>query len=563
KGVIYVGAQFLFRSKDRGDTWERISPDLTTNDPEKQKQEESGGVTVDNSFAEMHTTIYSISESPKDAKVIWVGTDDGNLQLTKDGGKHWTNVAPNVPGLPKASWVSWLEAGRFEPGTAFAAFDRHTFGDMTPWVYATKDYGATWRRIVGPGQGVRGYAHVVKQDLVKPELLFVGTELGLFVSIDAGGHWAEFKGNGFPSVAVRDLAIQPRENDLVIATHGRGIWIVDDITPLRALTTDVLQKPIAFLPGRPVQQRMPGKPGWTIGDAEFVGQDPPSGAVVTYYQRARHLYGRMKLEVLDPSGKVVDTVFAPKRRGVNRAVWSMTVKPPKVPRAAQVAWNATQGPRVLPGTYTFRLTSGRDVVEEKVAIGIDRRAPYSVADKKAEYDAAMKAYALFGDMSALVARIDAAREGVAARRKALPAGDALAARLGKVGDALDVVKKKIVATKEGGAITGEERLREHLDDVYGALLSYEGKPAKYQVERVETLKKELGEVAKTFDALAAGELRALDGELKAHGLAPIPTDAPKAGLDAASEPRVARAIECIESAGGGCEPASRAARERD
>ncbi len=157
KGTIYIGAQFLFRSRDHGQTWDRISPDLTTNDPEKQKQEESGGVTVDNSYAEMHTTIYSISESPKDAQTIWVGTDDGNVQLTRDAGKTWTNVVANIPDLPKASWVSWVEASLHDPATAYATFDRHTFGDMTPHVYKTTDYGKTWSPIVTAESGVRGF----------------------------------------------------------------------------------------------------------------------------------------------------------------------------------------------------------------------------------------------------------------------------------------------------------------------------------------------------------------------------------------------------------------------
>ena len=164
KGTLYIGAQFLFRSRDHGQTWDRISPDLTTNDPEKQKQEESGGVTVDNSYAEMHTTIYSISESPREAQTIWVGTDDGNLQITRDAGKSWTNVVGNVPDLPKASWVSWVEASLYDPATAYAAFDRHTFGDMTPHVYKTTDYGKTWTPIVSRDSGVRGFAHVIKED---------------------------------------------------------------------------------------------------------------------------------------------------------------------------------------------------------------------------------------------------------------------------------------------------------------------------------------------------------------------------------------------------------------
>jgi photosystem II stability/assembly factor-like uncharacterized protein len=295
-GTIYIGAQFLFRSRDHGQTWDRISPDLTTNDPEKQKQEESGGVTVDNSEAEMHTTIYSISESPRDAQTIWAGTDDGNLQITRDGGKNWTNVAGNVPDLPKASWVSWVEASRFDPATAYAAFDRHTFGDMDPHVFKTTDYGKTWTSIVSPQAGVRGYAHVIKEDTVKPNLLFLGTEFGLWISLDGGNQWAQYKGSDFPNVAVRDVVVQPRDSDLVIATHGRGIWIIDDITPLRNLTPDLLAKDAVFVQGRPVQQRLNAFGGWAEGNASFSGTNPPDGALITYYQKKRHIFGRMKIE---------------------------------------------------------------------------------------------------------------------------------------------------------------------------------------------------------------------------------------------------------------------------
>ncbi|MBV8808238.1 MAG: glycosyl hydrolase, partial [Acidobacteriaceae bacterium] len=172
KGTIYIGAQFLFRSRDHGQTWDRISPDLTTNDPEKQKQEQSGGVTVDNSVAEEHTTIFSISESPRNGQVIWAGTDDGNLQLTRDGGKNWTNVVANVPGLPKFSWVSWVEASRFDEGTAYSAFDRHWFGDMDPYFFKTTDFGKTWTALRTKDCGVRGWAHVIKEDTLSPNLLF-------------------------------------------------------------------------------------------------------------------------------------------------------------------------------------------------------------------------------------------------------------------------------------------------------------------------------------------------------------------------------------------------------
>jgi photosystem II stability/assembly factor-like uncharacterized protein/outer membrane lipoprotein-sorting protein len=521
KNTLYIGAQFLFRSRDRGDSWERISPDLTTNDPEKQKQEESGGITVDNSAAEMNTTIYSISESPLDSKVIWVGTDDGNVQLTRDGAKTWMNLTANIPGLPKGNWVSWVEASRFEPATAYAAIDRHAFGDMEPWVFRTKDFGKTWTRIVSPQQGVRGYAHVIREDTVKPTLLFLGTEFGLWISPDGGSTWAEFKGGNFPSVAVRDLEIHPRDNDLVLATHGRGIWIVDDLTPLRNLTPDVMAKDAAFLAGRPVQQREQGS-GWSAqGDATFVGPNPAGGAVITYYQRTRHLFGPIKLEIFDHTGKLVDTVSAAKRRGINRISWSMRVKPPRVPRAASLAFNAAQGPRVPPGTYTVRLTKGSETIESKVEIVVDRRASYGPAERKEQFDAVMKAHAVFGEMSALVDRIDAARARLAERIKAVPATEALGKSLREADGKLEDFKKKIVATKEGGDITGEERIREHLDTAYGALMSYEGKPSPYQVERVAVLKRELEDVGKGFDAYAAKDLKSLDEQLKGRKLGPV------------------------------------------
>jgi photosystem II stability/assembly factor-like uncharacterized protein len=522
KGTIYLGAQFLFRSRDHGQSWERISPDLTTNDPEKQKQEKSGGVTIDNSSAEMHTTIYSISESPKEKGLIWVGTDDGNVQITRDDGKTWTNVVANVPGLPKSSWVSWVQASNFDAGTAYATFDRHTFGDMAPYAFRTTDYGKTWTALVTPEETktVHGYAHVIKEDTVSPSLLFLGTEFGLWVSIDGGKNWAQFKGSHFPAVAVRDLTIQPRDNDLVLATHGRGIWIVDDITPLRALTPELLTKEVAFVSARPIQQRIEANGGWANGDAVFIGPNPPDGAVINYYQKTRHLFGKIKLEILDSTGRVVDELPASKRPGLNRVTWPMDEKPPRVPPAAQIAFSGTRGPRVLPGEYTVRLTKGDNVSETKLTVGLDRRAKFNEADRKEQYAAAMRVHALFGDESALMGRIMSLR-GQVMQRAAGPQDQTLQPELKQFADKIDSIRKKIVATTEGGAITGEERIREHTDQLYGALLSYEGKPGEYQVAYIDTLKKELADVANEFDQLLTNELPKVNEQLKAKGQSPF------------------------------------------
>jgi photosystem II stability/assembly factor-like uncharacterized protein len=531
KGTLYIGAQFLFRSRDHGQSWDRISPDLTTNDPLKQKQEESGGITVDNSAAEMHTTIYSISESPKAAGTIWVGTDDGNVQLTRDGGKSWSNVVANIKGVPANSWVSWVQASGFDAGSALVAFDRHTFGDMAPYVYQTHDYGRSWTALLAPkaDKGVRGYAHVIKEDPQKQGLLYLGTEFGLWISPDGGREWAAFKGADFPAVAVRDLAFQQRDASLALATHGRGIWIIDDLTPLRALDDAMLGREAGFLATRPVQQRINAFGGWSEGDAAFSGPNPPNGAEITYYQKGRHLFGKLKIEVLDDKGAVLDTIPASVRRGINRVIWQMRAKPPRVPSAAQIAFNSTQGPRVPPGTYTVRMTKGKDVYETKIDVALDRRATYSVADHRAQYDAAMRVSGLFGKMTDLVFRINAVRAQADASAAKLPAGDATRKELAALSDKADTIRKKIVATKEGGAITGEERLREHMDTLYGAITSWDGKPADYQLARIDTLESELGEVGASFDKLESNELAQANARLRAAKLDEIvvPAGAPQ------------------------------------
>ena len=522
KGTIYLGSQFLFRSRDFGQTWERVSPDLTTNDSTKQQQEQSGGVTVDNSAAETHTTIYAIAESPKNPAVIWAGTDDGNLQVTRDGGKTWTNVVANVRGLPANAWVSSIEAGHFDEGTVYASFDLHTFGDMRSYAYKSTDFGKTWSPLVGAESPVRGYAHVIKEDLVNRDLLFLGTELGLWVTLDGGKQWAHYKGGDLPAVAVRDLAIHPRDDDLVIATHGRGIWIIDDIRPLRALTPAMLTATAGFLQVKPAVQRMPAFGGWANGDATFVGPNPPDEAVITYYQRRRHIFGDLKIEVFDQAGKLVGTVPSGKRRGLSRVTWSMRLKAPTVPPAASASFGAAFGPRVLPGTYTVRMSKDKDVFTTRLQVVADPRARYPLADRQAQFALALKLSGLLGDMTFAVERMNGVRQALDDRAAKLPSGDSLAARLTAASSAVDLLRKKIVATKEGGMITGEERLRENLADLYGNVaVFYEGRPTQTQIERGDAIARELADVVRDFDAWTGRELPGLNAALAAKRLESI------------------------------------------
>jgi photosystem II stability/assembly factor-like uncharacterized protein len=521
KGTIYIGAQFLFRSRDHGQSWERISPDLTTNDAEKQKQEESGGVTIDNSAAEMHTSIYSISESPKNGQIIWVGTDDGEVQVTRDGGKTWTNVVGNVPDLPKFSWVSTIEASHFDGATAYATFDRHTFGDMKAHAYKTTDYGKTWTALPVQQNGVRGYAHVIKEDTVDPDLLFLGTEFGLWISTDGGQRWAEYKGSNFPAAAVRDLVVQPRESDLVLATHGRGIWIIDDISPLRALKPELMDKDAAVIEGPPAIQYFNSQGGWPEGDETFNGPSRPTDAFITYYQKRRHIFGDLKIEIFEQDGKLLDTVAGSKHRGLNRATWGMRLKPPQVPPAAAALFEASQGPRVLPGTYTVKLTKGDQTYAGELKLVLDPRAKFNLDDRKAEFDLSLKLYRLLEHMSYATAAILEVRDGSTARAAKLGDKDPLRARLQQLAEDSDKLRSKIVATTEGGMITGEERIRELVGALYGDVTGYEGRPTDYQVERTEALSRELEDVVNDFRKLTDRELPAINAGLKKKKLEAI------------------------------------------
>jgi photosystem II stability/assembly factor-like uncharacterized protein len=520
-GTIYIGAQFLFRSRDQGQSWDRISPDLTTNDPAKQKQEESGGITVDNSAAEMHTTIYSIGESPRNGKVLWVGTDDGNVQLTRDGGGSWSNVVGNISGLPGNSWVSWIEASRFDEATAYAAFDRHTFGDMAPYVYRTTDFGRTWTRLVGPEQGVRGFAHVVREDTVSRDLLFVGTESGLWISIDGGRRWAQYTGGNFPSVPVRDVVVHPRDADLVIATHGRGIWIIDDLTPLRGLTPAILSSEAWLLPASGAVQAIPGLGGWPEGDAAFAGPSENNAATITFYQRRRHIFGPLQIEVLDSTGRRLEEITGSPRRGLNRVTWSMRVAPPRVPPAATLAFGAATGPRVLPGKYTVRLTKGKQVYNTDISVEMDPRSKHTLEDRRRNFETTMRLHGMLGDMTYLVDQINAFRRDLAGLSAKLPEQDAARVRFQSISASADDIRKKIVATREGGAITGEERLRERMADLYGAVVSYEGRPAEYQLEAADVLARELKEVTAEMNALTAKTLPEINRLAAGRQLKPI------------------------------------------
>lgn len=514
--TMYIGGQYLFRSRDRGESWEKISPDLTTNDPEKQKQIESGGLTVDNSTAENHCTIYTIAESPFDENIIWVGTDDGNVQVTQNGGKSWTNVTSNLPDVLPCTWVSQVEASPHDKATAYVTLDGHRTGDMKPYLFKTTDFGRTWRSLIT--EGVEGYALSVRQDIVNPRLLFLGTEFGLYISIDDGARWARFKSK-LPKVAVASIAIHPREHDVILGTHGRGIWIIDDITPLRHLSDEVLDSDVAFLPTNPAQMRIPAGGQEFSGDDQFVGASRSSAAQITYYLKKRHLFGDLKVEVLDPEGKVLSSLPGGRRPGINRVGWMLRGKPPKVPPAATLVPDmyAMLGPQVAEGTYKVRLVKGDKTYESSVSAVMDPRADYTKEGRDLQDKTVTQLYGMLERLTYVVDAILEVQEQSKARVTKLTENQSLRDETRKLHDDLDAFRKTLVATRKGGFIAGEEQLREKIGSLYGAVNGYEGGPTHSQVKYLDVLGRQLEIAEKRFDGEFTQQLESLNQKLQAAG----------------------------------------------
>ena len=514
-GVIYFGAQYLYKSVTKGDSWQRISPDLSTNDPEKQKQEESGGLSVDNSSAENHCTIFAICESPLDANIVWAGTDDGNLQVTDNGGTSWTNVVKNVTGLPKNTWVSSIDASKFEKNTVFVSFDNHAMGDHKTYVYKTTDLGKTWTSITTAD--INGYAHKVKQDIVNPNLLFIGTVFGLYLSIDGGSSWVLYNAK-LPLAEIRDICIQPESNDLVIATHGRGIYIIDDLTPYRSITPEVLNSDAVFLPTRQ-NYVYGGFLGGSFPDEAgfFVGDNATEDAVIMYYLKDRVVTGDVKLEIYDQSGKLINSLPGTKRKGINRVTWDMRYKPPKVATGVRPDQSGFSSPFVTDGVYPVKLIVGNKTIESSLDLKIHPMSTHSGDDIALQNSTSLKLYKMQEDLAFMVDNILKVQNETNALIKDGKVGESTGKALV---DKLEDLRKTLVATKEG-RITGEEQLRERLGWLYVTVTWYNGKPTEQQVNRISGLEFEMAEAQKKVDEIYKNYLTKVNNELKSKSIKEI------------------------------------------
>jgi hypothetical protein len=402
--MVYYGGNRLFISRDRGDIWE-ATPDLTANqDWDKMPIMGLAGAEITfsrNDGVGFYGTITTVSESPARAGVLWVGTDDGFLQVSRDGGKTWKNVAAKVTGVPKGTYVSRVEASHFEEGTCYVAFDGHRSGDFKPYVFATADFGETWANIsAGIPEG--STLSVVREHPKNANLFFVGTERGAFFSTDKGGHWTRMKGN-LPLVPVDDIQIHPRDNDLIFATHGRSVYILDSIFSLQYLTKDVVKAPAYLFDIRPATIFSPYSNKASLGNKFFVAPNPPYGAIIDY-SLSGEPKGDVKLVVQDAAGNFVREIAGTKNIGINRVAWNLRyAQPGPAPEGppARGFGAAAQGPAVLPGEYRVTLKADGREMTKTVKVEGDPRIEVSFEARKAQHDALLAIYKLQPSLTAV------------------------------------------------------------------------------------------------------------------------------------------------------------------
>ncbi|NQW29127.1 MAG: glycosyl hydrolase [Ignavibacteria bacterium] len=521
-GNLYVGSQFLHKSTDRGDSWKTISSDLTTNDSSKLKQADGGGLTLDNSSAENHCTVITISESPFDEKILFVGTDDGNLQLTTNGGTNWTNVVGNVTGLPKNTWVSCIEPSVHDRKTFFVTFDGHMHGDMATYLYKTTDLGKTFSSIASTD--IVGYAHVIRQDPKAKQLLFLGTEFGLYLSLDEGASWLPFK-NEVPQVSIRDAVIHPRDNDLVLATHGRGVIVIDNIEILRALASVEIVNNVHIIPTKPAVRRIGGMGGWFQGENEYQGNSEDRSPRVWYVLKDRHLKGSFSVTIQDPQGKTIRKVPASTRKGLNSIELPLRMPAPLTASSeVSMAGGTFTGPLLQEGVYTIHFDKNGEHFQSEIKVVTDTMYGHTVQERALQQSLVWELYNLNEELAITTKRIQDAlgevteaksRQGLS--KELLTAGESVFA-------VLDSLNKALVNTKLG-FVTGEEQLREELAELYGSVNGYMGKPTESQQVRTAALTSRVRIATEQAEQIIGEPLAKLNSDLQAANqpLLQIPT----------------------------------------
>ncbi len=548
-GTVYFGGNVLFRTTDGGQTWDEISPDLSNADPARLGV--SGGLTPDNTGAEYHASIYTVAESPVEPGVIWVGTDDGNLQLTRDGGESWTELSDRLAGLPDGAWVSRVEASRAAGGTAYAAFDRHRQDDMAPYVFKTTDYGATWTNITD-NLPTPGYVHVVREDPRNPDLIYVGTELGVWASWTGGGDWVSLRLQ-LPPVAVRDLMVHPRDNDLILGTHGRGIWILDDVSVLQQLP-DGLAQPVHLFGVREATRYEPWarRFRFDIGSRVFVGENPPYGAILRYRapdgeasdeegaptgegpgEGPTEPSGQAeegsspRIVVLGAAGDTVTRIAATSGEGIQTVAWDLrydTLSVPEGPGGEAAFRFSLTPPRVPPGTYTARLEAEGDISEAPVRVRLDPRVSIDPVDLDAQHAALVRLFRLGQDGVDAVRTLDRAIHQLEAWTERLDAGgphEELADSGRAVAERLEALRGELVRPADVASYSGGARLLGRISALASDIGRATHPPTAVQAEWIERHEATFSDIRGRLDGELAGGVATFNRGVEEAGVRPV------------------------------------------
>jgi hypothetical protein len=537
--VIYHTSQYVFRSNDAGNTWTEISPDLTRND--KAKQKDSGGpITKDQYSVEYYDVVFALAESPKQENVLWAGTDDGLLHITRDGGKNWSNVTPK--GIPEWSAMSLIDASAFDPAIAYVAVDAHRLDDLHPYIFKTNDFGKTWSKITG-GLPDNSYVHAVREDPARKGLLYAGTETGVWVSFNDGANWQPLQLN-LPTTPIHDLIIH--NDDLVVATHGRSFWVLDDIGPLRQLTPGISSEPAhLFASSSAVRTRL----GHREKRRFAIAENPPQGAMLYYWLKEKPKES-IKLEVIDGQGKTLRTVSSavkkeaeepaefdeepdvtqmPAETGLNLFVWDLRGQMPmKIPKAIYDNGKPA-GPLLLPGTYQVRLTVAGKSYTAPIEIKMDPRVKISPEDLRKQYDLLTKLRDTEDEMNKAILGIRDLNDQLQTLEKRL----ALVKESKSVTDQCTELRKKARAIEEEliqvNATAQEDeanyptKLNSKLGYLSGVTDSADTTPTRAELEVFAELDKQLqAELNKWRDVLSK-DLPALNDAMRKQDIAVVGT----------------------------------------
>jgi photosystem II stability/assembly factor-like uncharacterized protein len=519
--VLYVGSQYLHMTNDGGKTWKVISPDLTRND--KSRQKISGGLTPDNIGVEYAGVVFAIGESPLDAKTLWTGSNDGLVHVSRDGGATWTNITANLPGLPEWTTISSIDPSRYAVGTAYLTADGHQVNNRDTWVYRTTDFGRTWRLITaGVPKSPLAYAHVIKEDPARRGLLYLGTENGLYVSFNDGDSWQSLQ-NNLPHVPVYGLAVQPQFNDLVVATYGRGFWILDDITPLRTLSTAVVAKTAHLFPPRVAYRLHDVEQPFSVSYDPSAGFSPPYGTPINFLSSTGSdtaTKDSVSITISDASGAVVRTIKAPKKAGIGRVWWNLRgdlthqarirTSPEYSPWFA-VSLDGRDAPSVgrvgvlvVPGTYTVRIAG----TSETQPLVVRKDPNNGASDAELQANVALTRQ-IATDLDSSVTMINALENvrGQLAALKATVGSDSTRKDLSTATDSLDlklrVVERKLFQTRTTGrgqdALRWPSRIAEQLQYLAGEIDGSDYAPTESQRQVAQLLRDQLGAVRAEYE----------------------------------------------------------------